>query len=58
MSSTGARDSYFFLLKVAPVALVLDHVALKGVWVTHFDCERELFVIGVVLAKNELKGRS
>ena len=51
MSSTGPRESYFFLLKVAPVALVLDHVALKGVWVAHFDCERELVVIGVVLCK-------
>ena len=57
MSSTGARDSHFFFLKVAPVALVLDHVTLKGVWVTHFGCERDLVVIGVVLCKECVEGK-
>ena len=32
--------AHFFLLKITPLALILDHVALKHFWVRHLEDER------------------
>ena len=33
----GSIASHLFLLKVAPFALILDHVALEHLWVRHVE---------------------
>ena len=35
---SDVRPFYFFFLEVGPFALILDHITLKGLWVTHIDC--------------------
>lgn len=41
--SLTAHSSYLLLLKVGPVLLVLDHITLKKIGITHDECLRLIF---------------
>ncbi len=44
--------AHFFLLKVTPFALILDHVALEHLWVRHLGLRLRLNLrLGIVLCK-------
>lgn len=34
-----SESAHFFLLKISPFALILDHVSFESLWVSH-DCGR------------------